>query len=149
LESRGAAMVGRASSDRRKHAEKRVALIVGNAAYKNAATLRNPRNDVQDVAAALQRLGFETIVHAAPGFRWSLVDSHGNCISRVLSFLGEYQSARKYRHCKFGRDFRCFGALGDERRLQRFEAFSVFQTGFFLNPGRRPGASAGRVAFLT
>jgi hypothetical protein len=32
------------------HAEKRVALIIGNAAYKNAATLQNPRNDAQDVA---------------------------------------------------------------------------------------------------
>jgi uncharacterized caspase-like protein len=44
------------------HAEKRVALVIGNAAYKNAATLQNPRNDAQDVSAALQRLGFETIV---------------------------------------------------------------------------------------
>jgi WD40 repeat protein/uncharacterized caspase-like protein len=44
------------------HAEKRVALVIGNAAYKNAATLQNPRNDAQDVKAALQRLGFETIV---------------------------------------------------------------------------------------
>jgi uncharacterized caspase-like protein len=44
------------------HAEKRVALVIGNAAYKNAATLRNPRNDAQDVSAALQRIGFETIV---------------------------------------------------------------------------------------
>jgi hypothetical protein len=36
-------------------AEKRVALIIGNAAYKNAATLQNPRNDAQDVSAALQK----------------------------------------------------------------------------------------------
>jgi hypothetical protein len=26
------------------HAEKRVALVIGNAAYKNAATLQNPRS---------------------------------------------------------------------------------------------------------
>jgi uncharacterized caspase-like protein len=44
------------------HAEKRVALVIGNAAYKNAATLQNPRNDVVDVSEALKRLGFETIV---------------------------------------------------------------------------------------
>jgi uncharacterized caspase-like protein len=44
------------------YAERRVALVIGNAAYKNAATLQNPRNDAQDVSAALQRLGFETIV---------------------------------------------------------------------------------------
>jgi uncharacterized caspase-like protein len=44
------------------HAQKRVALVIGNATYKNAATLQNPRNDASDVAAALRRLGFETIV---------------------------------------------------------------------------------------
>jgi uncharacterized caspase-like protein len=44
------------------HAEKRVALVIGNAAYKNAAALRNPRNDAQDVSSSLQRLGFEMIV---------------------------------------------------------------------------------------
>jgi formylglycine-generating enzyme required for sulfatase activity/uncharacterized caspase-like protein len=44
------------------HAEKRVALVIGNAAYKNAATLQNPRNDATDVSDALKRLGFETIV---------------------------------------------------------------------------------------
>jgi uncharacterized caspase-like protein len=44
------------------HAEKRVALVIGNAAYKNAATLQNPRNDATDVSEALKRLGFETIV---------------------------------------------------------------------------------------
>jgi uncharacterized caspase-like protein/invasion protein IalB len=40
------------------HAEKRVALVIGNAAYKNAATLQNPRNDANDIAAALTRLNF-------------------------------------------------------------------------------------------
>jgi uncharacterized caspase-like protein len=44
------------------HAEKRVALVIGNAVYKNAATLQNPKNDATDVSAALQRPGFETIV---------------------------------------------------------------------------------------
>jgi hypothetical protein len=43
-------------------AEKRIALVIGNAAYKNAATLQNPRNDATDVSEALKRLGFETIV---------------------------------------------------------------------------------------
>jgi hypothetical protein len=44
------------------HADKRVALIIGNAAYKNAPTLQNPKNDATDVAEALRRIGFETIV---------------------------------------------------------------------------------------
>jgi branched-chain amino acid transport system substrate-binding protein len=43
-------------------AERRVALVVGNGAYKNAARLPNPKNDAEDVAAALKRGGFETIV---------------------------------------------------------------------------------------
>ena len=43
------------------HAEKRVALVIGNGAYRNAITLPNPRNDAEDVSAALERLGFEII----------------------------------------------------------------------------------------
>src|SRR5712672_2068045 len=43
-------------------ADKRVALVIGNGAYRNAAHLPNPRNDAQDVAAALTRTGFETVV---------------------------------------------------------------------------------------
>jgi hypothetical protein len=37
------------------HAEKRVALVIGNAAYKNAATPQNPRNDATDVSEPLKR----------------------------------------------------------------------------------------------
>jgi uncharacterized caspase-like protein len=43
-------------------ADKRVALVIGNGAYRNAARLPNPPNDAQDVAAALKRSDFETIV---------------------------------------------------------------------------------------
>src|ERR1700752_1742423 len=42
-------------------AEKRVALVIGNSAYQNAAELQNPRNDAEDVATTLRRLGFEVI----------------------------------------------------------------------------------------
>ena len=44
------------------HAERRVALVIGNGAYKNAPRLPNPTNDAQDVAASLKRNGFDTIV---------------------------------------------------------------------------------------
>jgi uncharacterized caspase-like protein len=44
------------------HAEKRVALVIGNGTYTNAPRLANPRNDAEDVAAALKRIGFETMV---------------------------------------------------------------------------------------
>jgi len=39
-------------------AERRVALVIGNSAYKSAP-LKNPANDARDMAAALQRLGFD------------------------------------------------------------------------------------------
>lgn len=42
-------------------AERRVALVIGNAAYKHAPALANPANDAKAVAAALDRLGFEVV----------------------------------------------------------------------------------------
>jgi uncharacterized caspase-like protein len=42
-------------------AEKRVALVIGNSAYQHTAALPNPRNDAEDMAAALRRVGFEVI----------------------------------------------------------------------------------------
>jgi hypothetical protein len=44
------------------HAQKRVALVVANAAYKNAAILQNLRNDAADVAETPRRLSLATIV---------------------------------------------------------------------------------------
>ncbi|MGV7214258.1 caspase family protein [Bradyrhizobium sp. UFLA05-112] len=43
-------------------ADTRVALVLGNGAYRNVPRLTNPANDAADVAAALKLLGFETIV---------------------------------------------------------------------------------------
>jgi uncharacterized caspase-like protein len=43
-------------------AETRVALVIGNANYRNSSlVLANPKNDAQDVAAALRGLGFSVI----------------------------------------------------------------------------------------
>ncbi|HEY1244506.1 MAG TPA: caspase family protein, partial [Hyphomicrobiaceae bacterium] len=42
-------------------AQKRVALVIGNSAYRYTRRLENPRNDAADIGAALQRLGFQTI----------------------------------------------------------------------------------------
>jgi uncharacterized caspase-like protein len=44
------------------HAEKRVALVIGNSAYQNAPALINPKNDAQDIGKSLRELGFTTIV---------------------------------------------------------------------------------------
>ncbi len=43
-------------------AERRVALVVGNAQYAHTQALPNPRNDAQDMAEQLRRLGFEVTV---------------------------------------------------------------------------------------
>ena len=43
------------------HADKRVALVLGNSAYQNTQTLPNPRNDAQDIGAMLEKLGFAVI----------------------------------------------------------------------------------------
>jgi formylglycine-generating enzyme required for sulfatase activity len=44
------------------HAEKRVALVIGNSAYQNTPVLPNPKNDATDMAAALKALGFDAIL---------------------------------------------------------------------------------------
>ena len=44
------------------HADRRVALVIGNGAYSNAPKLPNPPNDAQDVAAALKRTGFDVVL---------------------------------------------------------------------------------------
>jgi uncharacterized caspase-like protein len=48
------------------HAQNRVALVIGNSAYRTVARLTNPQNDAADIAASLQRLGFSvTPLHDA------------------------------------------------------------------------------------
>ena len=42
--------------------QKRTALIIGNAEYKQAGRLKNPINDANDVAKSLRELGFEVTV---------------------------------------------------------------------------------------
>jgi hypothetical protein len=41
---------------------KRVALVIGNSNYTYAGQLRNPANDAKDIAAQLQKVGFDVIV---------------------------------------------------------------------------------------
>src|SRR5262249_17863283 len=42
-------------------AEARIALIIGNSAYEHTPKLANPRNDANDMAVALKKLGFQTL----------------------------------------------------------------------------------------
>ncbi len=56
------------------NAEKRIALVVGNSAYRNVPPLANPVNDAKLIAETLQSLGFELVGGSAqldldkPGF---------------------------------------------------------------------------------
>jgi uncharacterized caspase-like protein len=43
-------------------AEKRVALVVGNSAYKEVSPLPNPVNDANDIASALKASGFDVVL---------------------------------------------------------------------------------------
>src|SRR5215813_9644913 len=47
------------------HAEKRVALVVGNAAYQNASKLLNPGNDAKAIAAMLRAANFDEVAQYA------------------------------------------------------------------------------------
>jgi formylglycine-generating enzyme required for sulfatase activity len=47
-------VVGAASAQ-----DRRIALVIGNSAYRNAEELPNPRNDARAIGEALERLGFE------------------------------------------------------------------------------------------
>jgi hypothetical protein len=52
--------------------KKKVALVVGNAAYQHTAALRNPLNDAEDVAGMLASMGFEVVLGidlTRPAFR--------------------------------------------------------------------------------
>ncbi len=41
--------------------ERRVALVIGNSAYKNASALPNPRRDAETLASTLRAIGFQTV----------------------------------------------------------------------------------------
>jgi uncharacterized caspase-like protein len=43
------------------HAEKRVALVIGNSAYAHVPQLANPKNDAADMADKLEAMGFEVV----------------------------------------------------------------------------------------
>ena len=50
-------------------AQKRVALVVGNSAYKHTTQLKNPENDANLFAATLKGLGFDVIVETDLGLK--------------------------------------------------------------------------------
>ncbi len=63
----------------------RVALVVGNSAYQYVGPLANPRNDAQDMRAALQRLGFE-VVYLQDGNRQQMIQAINQFGSSLKAF---------------------------------------------------------------
>src|SRR6266436_9392717 len=43
------------------HADKRVALVIGNSAYKNVNRLKNPANDAAAIVAVFKAAGFDSV----------------------------------------------------------------------------------------
>ncbi len=78
---------------------KRVALVIGNGAYENAA-LRNPVNDANDMAALLGNLGFEVILRTDADRRAMIeaIDSFGRKLPQsnigLLYFAGHGMQIR-------------------------------------------------------
>ncbi|MGY4502961.1 hypothetical protein ACVWYH_006918 [Bradyrhizobium sp. GM24.11] len=62
------AFAGVASSTAAAAEGRRVALVIGNGAYRNVPALLNPPNDASDIAAALKRLGFTVSLATNAGF---------------------------------------------------------------------------------
>jgi len=54
---------------------RRVALIIGNAGYKNVGALRNPQHDADAIASSLRAIGFETVTLASDATREKLIDA--------------------------------------------------------------------------
>jgi tetratricopeptide (TPR) repeat protein len=53
---------------------RRIALVIGNSAYKNVPALANPQKDAAAIAASLRNIGFETVTLAIDATREQLID---------------------------------------------------------------------------
>jgi tetratricopeptide (TPR) repeat protein len=65
---------------------RRVALVIGNAAYKNVSELANPHNDAEAIARSLRNIGFDSVSLVDDATREKLVDS-------LRVFAGEADTA--------------------------------------------------------
>jgi tetratricopeptide (TPR) repeat protein len=54
---------------------RRVALVIGNSAYKNVPALPNPRKDAEAIAASLRNIGFDSVMVSNDATREKLVES--------------------------------------------------------------------------
>lgn len=57
---------------------RRIALVIGNSAYKNVSALINPQNDADAVAKSLRNIGFENVTVANDATREKMIDALRN-----------------------------------------------------------------------
>jgi len=55
--------------------QRRVALVIGNSAYRNVPQLSNPQHDAKAVAEALRAIGFDSVTLASDATHQTLVDA--------------------------------------------------------------------------
>ncbi len=77
---------GAANAMGHSQAFNRTALVIGNSSYKNVSPLENPVNDANDMAVALEKLGFEVIKGT---------DADRVQMMRLIRRFGERLAARK------------------------------------------------------
>ena len=65
---------------------RRVALVIGNSAYRTVPALANPQKDAKAIAASLRNLGFDSVTLANDATRETLIDS-------LRSFANEAEKA--------------------------------------------------------
>ena len=53
---------------------RRIALVIGNSAYKNVPALTNPQKDASAIATSLRNVGFETVTLTVDATREKLID---------------------------------------------------------------------------
>jgi tetratricopeptide (TPR) repeat protein len=68
------------------HHARRVALVIGNSAYKNATALPNPQHDAEVIAGALRAIGFDLVTLVQDATHQTLIDA-------LRTFAGEVESA--------------------------------------------------------
>ena len=77
--------------------ERRVALVIGNSIYDHVPRLINPANDADDIAAALEQMGFDvTLVHDLDdrGMRLALRDFGYSTGEDAQLFFSLYDAKR-------------------------------------------------------
>jgi uncharacterized caspase-like protein len=65
---------------------RRVALVIGNSAYKNVVALPNPQHDAEKIAASLRAIGFDTVTLESDASREKMIDA-------LRSFANEVDKA--------------------------------------------------------